>query len=587
MSILAIVFDESNIDEMQGWSKSISNSLSLDSSIYFIGNEPENIRDDLLCISSDDALDLIKKEIESNSPKLLLIDHPLTKRGKKTELFNKFINICNCDSITLRFPKEGGLGGNKILVPTVGGTNSIKALQFSKEFVSDSKEAALDVLFVESDVSELSEDVGMKRLERILAESGLSSSDGVIAPVVSLSNDISAAIHSKASSGNYDLILLGASDSGLLNRTFFGTLPDRLLKEDGNVAVGVFRAASNTKERIKVGLKKLFSKRLPRLDRESRVTIYEGIEVNSRWSFDFIALICFSTALAALGLMLNSSAVIIGAMLVAPLMTPILGAALSLIQGNRVLMLDCAKSLIYGYFSALTLGVLLGVFGNLYGVTDQMQSRSEPGVPDLLIALISGMAAAYCYSRPRLVSALAGVAISAALVPPIATAGIAVAMNEQKIAIGATLLFTTNVVFIIIGAGSVFLLLGIRAKSNQRSLNIWVTRLSLALVIVAAIHVVPLSSALMSKVSSKISNDEKSYVNLESQIRELIINDTGNDLLIKIQTSNYSNNSKLILIDVKKSDYQLDDTIGEISKVAENFFKKKVIIRVREYFDHS
>lgn len=587
MSILAIVFDESNIDEMQGWSKSISNSLSLDSRIYFIGNEPENIRDDLLCISSDDALDLIKKEIESNSPKLLLIDHPLTKRGKKTELFNKFINICNCDSITLRFPKEGGLGGNKILVPTVGGTNSIKALQFSKEFVSDSKEAALDLLFVESDVSELSEDVGMKRLERILAESGLSSSDGVIAPVVSLSNDISAAIHSKASSGNYDLILLGASDSGLLNRTFFGTLPDRLLKEDGNVAVGVFRAASNTKERIKVGLKKIFSKRLPRLDRESRVTIYEGIEVNSRWSFDFIALICFSTALAALGLMLNSSAVIIGAMLVAPLMTPILGAALSLIQGNRVLMLDCAKSLIYGYFSALTLGVLLGVFGNLYGVTDQMQSRSEPGVPDLLIALISGMAAAYCYSRPRLVSALAGVAISAALVPPIATAGIAVAMNEQKIAIGATLLFTTNVVFIIIGAGSVFLLLGIRAKSNQRSLNIWVTRLSLALVIVAAIHVVPLSSALMSKVSSKISNDEKSYVNLESQIRKLIINDTGNDLLIKIQTSNYSNNSKLILIDVKKSDYQLDDTIGEISKVAENFFKKRVIIRVREYFDHS
>ena len=93
MSILAIVFDESNIDEMQGWSKSISNSLSLDSSIYFIGGEPENLREDLLCISSDDALDLIKKEIESNSPKLLLIDHPLTKGGKKTELFNKFINI--------------------------------------------------------------------------------------------------------------------------------------------------------------------------------------------------------------------------------------------------------------------------------------------------------------------------------------------------------------------------------------------------------------------------------------------------------------------------------------------------------------
>lgn len=76
MSILAIVFDESNIDEMQGWSKSISNSLSLDSSIYFIGDEPEKIREDLLCVPSDDALDLIKKEIESNysnNSKLILI----------------------------------------------------------------------------------------------------------------------------------------------------------------------------------------------------------------------------------------------------------------------------------------------------------------------------------------------------------------------------------------------------------------------------------------------------------------------------------------------------------------------------------
>ena len=104
-------------------------------------------------------------------------------------------------------------------------------------------------------------------------------------------------------------------------------------------------------------------------------------------------------------------------------------------QGNKVLMVDCSKSLLFGYFSALILGVLLGTFGIFYGVTDQMQSRSEPDVPDLLIAIISGMAAAYCYARPKLVSALAGVAIAAALIPPIATAGIAIAMNEQKIAI--------------------------------------------------------------------------------------------------------------------------------------------------------
>ena len=110
------------------------------------------------------------------------------------------------------------------------------------------------------------------------------------------------------------------------------------------------------------------------------------------------------------------------------------------------------QNLFLWLFFCSDFGVLLGPFGVFYGVTDQMQSRSEPDVPDMLIAIISGMAAAYCYARPRLVSALAGVAIAAALIPPIATAGIAIAMNEQKIAIGATLLFTTNVVFIITGA---------------------------------------------------------------------------------------------------------------------------------------
>jgi len=273
--------------------------------------------------------------------------------------------------------------------------------------------------------------------------------------------------------------------------------------------------------------------------------------------------------------------------LVAPLMTPILGAALSLIQGNKVLMVDCSKSLLFGYFSALILGVLLGTFGIFYGVTDQMQSRSEPDVPDMLIAIISGMAAAYCYARPRLVSALAGVAIAAALIPPIATAGIAIAMNEQKIAFGATLLFTTNVVFIIIGAGITFLMLGIRAKKNQNSLNIWTRRFALAIVIVAAIHIVPLSSVLMSKVSSELSRNENKIDDLEGQIRQLIIKDTGEDLLIKIEVSNDNNDTKILLIDVMSAEFKSDEIIKEMLAIADKFYNKKVIIRLRKNFDYS
>ena len=583
MSVLAVVFDEPNLEEMEGWSHWIADSLEQDIKIFYVGSKPiKESGSKINYLNIENAFPVIFKELESTSVKLLLMDHPLAKRGAKANLLYKILGLGFCDSITLRFPHQGGCGGNKILVPTAGGENSIEALKLSKDLTKQSNESSIDVLFVESDVSDLSKEVGMKRLEGLLGKSGFDVQSEPFNLCVSLGNDVSAIIHAEASSENYDLILLGASDSGLLNRAFFGTLPDRLLKEDGKVAVGVFEAASKRREKIKKGLKQWLLKFIPQLDRDSRVRIYESIEVNSKWSFDFVALICFSTALAALGLMLNSAPVIIGAMLVAPLMTPILGASLSLIQGNRVLMVDCSKSLLFGYFCALILGVLLGIFGSLYGVTDQMQSRSEPDVPDLLIALISGMAAAYCYSRPRLVSALAGVAIAAALVPPIATAGIAIALAEQEIAKGATLLFTTNVVFIVIGASVTFFTLGIRAKSKRDGMNIWVTRFLLALVIIAAIHIVPLGSALLGKMSSKLSLHENRIDKLEKNIHQEVVKFTGMDLFVGLEEVEGNKGEKILLIDVIKSDFEVLKLGEFISEIVEDFYKEAVVVRLRE-----
>ncbi|MED5470979.1 MAG: DUF389 domain-containing protein, partial [Verrucomicrobiota bacterium] len=228
-----------------------------------------------------------------------------------------------------------------------------------------------------------------------------------------------------------------------------------------------------------------------------------------------IALICFSTALASLGLMLDSSPVIIGAMLVAPLMTPILGAGLSLVQGNKTLMMDCLKSVLLGYFCALVMGVFLGFFGMVYGITDQILRRTEPDIPDLLIAFLSGMAAAYCFSRPKLVSALAGVAIAAALVPPIATAGIGIALGKAEIASGSTLLFATNVVFIILGASMTFVAVGVRGDSESAHGKIWVNRAMLALIIAGAILVIPLGSKLIEKLSSKITGHSETLPDLD------------------------------------------------------------------------
>ena len=189
--------------------------------------------------------------------------------------------------------------------------------------------------------------------------------------------------------------------------------------------------------------------RVPQLTREDRIAVFEKLQNSSRWNFDFMALICLSTAIAALGLIVNSTAVVIGAMLVAPLMTPILGSGLALVQGNAPLVLDCVRSILLGFLFALVIGAAVGFTALLfpgYGqLTPELAARGRPGAPDMLIALFSGIAASYCIARPNLASALAGVAIAAALVPPIATTGISLAWGNFMNATGSALLFGINV----------------------------------------------------------------------------------------------------------------------------------------------
>ena len=505
MSVISIVLDELNIDEMRGWSSEIALSLDESLKVFCVHHN-----EDLPSTSSDTLVgfeDIEERLIDycrSKPARLIIIDQPVARRGRKADMVKRILGLGICDCIVLRFPSDGGLGGGKILLPTSGGRNSLRALKFAESLAKGDDDGKLVPLFVEQNVHELSKEVGEKRLNSILVNSGCDQNSNKIEPAVIVGNDVSASIHSAASEGGYDLVLLGASESGILHRAFFGTLPDRLLKEDGKVAVGIFHGASPFSEKLRLRIRGWFRVKIPQLDRQSRVDLFESIESNAQWSFDFVALICFSTALASLRLMLDSSPVIIGAMLVAPLMTPILGAGLSLVQGNKTLMMDCLKSVLLGYFSALVIGVFLGLFGMVYGITDQILRRTEPDIPDLLIAFLSGMAAAYCFSRPKLVSALAGVAIAAALVPPIATAGIGIALGEADIATGSTLLFATNVVFIILGASITFVAVGVRGDSEGGHGKIWVNRALLALIVVGAILVIPLGSKLIEKLSSKI-----------------------------------------------------------------------------------
>jgi uncharacterized hydrophobic protein (TIGR00271 family) len=202
---------------------------------------------------------------------------------------------------------------------------------------------------------------------------------------------------------------------------------------------------------------------VPQIDRESRVALVDRIQSSSHWDFDFVALMVLSTLIASIGLIQSSAAVVIGAMLVAPLMTPLLGLGLALVQGNPVLARTSFRSISFGLLVSLLVGFLVGLLTpGFTEPTREMLSRGGPGHLDLFIAFASGLAAAYAYSRPGLLAALPGVAIAAALVPPIATSGLALALGNLDLAWHALLLFVINMVTIILASMTSLWAVGLR-----------------------------------------------------------------------------------------------------------------------------
>mgnify|MGYP002640545282 CR=1 FL=1 len=195
---------------------------------------------------------------------------------------------------------------------------------------------------------------------------------------------------------------------------------------------------------------------------EVRVHLRDAAQPN----FDYFVLVVLSSMIATLGLLTNSGAVIIGAMLVAPLMSPIIGLGLSSLIGDEKLLRDSISALLRGAVIAVLIAVALTwanrtlPFVFLQELPIEVLSRTRPSPIDLLIALAGGLAAAYALAQPSLSAALPGVAIATALMPPLGTVGIGIAMGRWEVAGGALLLFLTNAVTIAFASMLVFFALG-------------------------------------------------------------------------------------------------------------------------------
>ncbi len=177
---------------------------------------------------------------------------------------------------------------------------------------------------------------------------------------------------------------------------------------------------------------------------KTKSSISEGIYLRG---YNFWILIC-STVLSDIGLDVNSAAVIIGAMLISPLMSPILGIGFSLAIHDKKVLLQSLKNLTTAVLISLGVSVIYFYLSPLGQPTPELQSRTFPTLLDVLVALFGGIAGIVSISRQQQTNAIPGVAIATALMPPLCTAGFGIGTNNWDYFFGAIYLFFINAVFI-------------------------------------------------------------------------------------------------------------------------------------------
>ncbi len=196
------------------------------------------------------------------------------------------------------------------------------------------------------------------------------------------------------------------------------------------------------------------------VSQERKEAISDEIQAGSVPDTRYYILLAISSLIAALGLVTDSPAVVIGAMLISPLMTPIFGISLGLIRGHVTLLRRAIIGEFGGVALAIFVAMLLGFLPIPFDITREMLARTEPTLLDLGVATLAGLAGCMAMIDERISPVLPGIAIATAIVPPLATCGLCIALGAYQGAWGAFLLFFANFLAILVVSFILFLVAG-------------------------------------------------------------------------------------------------------------------------------
>ena len=381
------------------------------------------------------------------------------------------MSTATADVVVVRMPPRSSnpLGGVKRVVVAVDGSDESRAAVRVGVLIGSSLGAKVHVLHVQG--SEVPRTIGLGVVARSL--DGVEGA-GACSRELIVANDVGRGILSRAEES--DLVIVGAHVGKHVLQWGDSAAGTHVLREAPGPVLTVARKVEG---RTLAGVLARVRPRLTALEQDSVTWQSERL---AGLSLDFVLLNAVSGLLASFGLLQNSPAVVIGAMLVAPLLGPLTAISVGLVTARLRLTRRASITVLIGAAIAVVCGWILGLVVPLESPTTEMLARGSPSLLDAGVALSAGAVGAYATARKEIPAALAGVAIAAALVPPLCTIGLGLAIGDPGLAFGAVLLFLTNIVSVaVIGAG-VFLWFGMHpdkqsVKQRRRAISLGIVGL--------------------------------------------------------------------------------------------------------------
>ena len=287
----------------------------------------------------------------------------------------------------------------------------------------------------------------------------------------------------------------------------------------------------------------------------------------------FLVLSVGASLIATLGLLANSAAVVIGAMVVAPWITPLRAAAFAILLGEVRLLGRSLRTLLVGVATTTLLSLILGWVAGLPQFGTEVLSRTEPNLLDLGIALVAGGLATYAKLRSDAVSSMAGTAIAVALVPPVCVMGLLLSHEQWSAASRAGLLFTTNLLGILTGG-----LVLMAWKDRQFRYVLRRSHLSAASFLLTGLLLIPLGSSFVSLLGKAREDNTRDIV--QRTIKRFLTNETltfgAESVVVEQVDIAWDKNPPVIRVVVRVADPNRP-TFKQVSKVQEEINRRQAI----------